>query len=409
MLDQSINLDSLKFALNDYEKNFLFNDYFQHGEDEILLELINDYRKNKPIRAPMKGSLKGKSVYSYCDLREYLFQKRFITSFKSINKVTQQNRNEIVLSIIALIQEHKPYSILRLDIKSFYESIDRTDLLEKIKRDKIYSVDTVKILERFFECFEREGILGLPRGLPMSAILAEYYMRSFDKACKRMDDVFFYARFVDDIIIFTTNQEVRESDLEDKLPEGLQFNTQKSKIIKFLFDRSSTPIKESFSYLGYQFTIDCKKNKINSYIDIAPEKIKKIKTRIIKSFLDYNKNKNFDLLLKRIKFLTSNYFIYNKNRDTKIKSGIYYNYKYITIEKIDKYQLSLYSLDKLLQSIIFNIKVQKDILGCEHWLSNDEKDKLSKYKFINGFKFKKIQKLSRNPKEFKRINRCWSY
>lgn len=360
MLDQSINLDSLKFVLNDYEKNFLFKDYFQHGEDEILLELIDDYRKNTSIRAPIKGSLKGKSVYSYYDLREYLFQKRFVTSFKSINKVTQQNRNEIVLSIMALIQEHKPYNILRLDVKSFYESIDRTDLLDKIKRDKIYSFDTVKILESFFECFEREGILGLPRGLPMSAILAEYYMRNFDKACKKMDGVFFYARFVDDIIIFTTNQDLKECDLQDKLPEGLQFNTKKSKIIKFYINNNATPIKEYFSYLGYQFYIDYTKKEVNFYVDIAPEKIKKIKTRIVKSFLDYNRNKNFILLLKRIKFLTNNYFIYNKNRDTKIKSGIYYNYKYITIEKIDKDQLSLCSLDKFLQSIIFNKKLQKD-------------------------------------------------
>ncbi|OBX51054.1 antiviral reverse transcriptase Drt3a [Moraxella nonliquefaciens] len=405
MLDQSINIDSLKFVLNDYEKNFLFKDYFQNSEDETLLELINDYRTNTPIRAPIKGSLKGKTVYSYYDLREYLFQKRFITSFKSINKVTQQNRDEIVLSIMALIQEHKPYRILRLDIKDFYESIDRIDLLEKIKRDKIYSIDTVKILERFFECFEREGILGLPRGLPMSAILAEYYMRNFDKVCKGMGGVFFYARFVDDIIIFTTNQEFKECDLQDKLPKGLQFNTQKSKIIKF----NATPIKEYFSYLGYQFYIDYTKKEVNFDVDIAPEKIKKIKTRIVKSFLDYNKNNNFNLLLKRIRFLTNNYFIYNKNRGTKIKSGIYYNYKYITIEKIDEGRLSLYDLDKFLQSIIFSTKLQKDILGCEHLLSNDKKAQLSKHKFINGFKHKKFQKFSRSPKEFKKINRCWSY
>lgn len=409
MLDQSINLDSLKFVLNDYEKNFLFKKYFQYGEDETLLDLIDEYRKNTPIKAPRKGDLKGKSVYSYYELREYLFQKRFITSFKSINKITQQNRNEIVLSIMALIQEHKPYSILRLDIKNFYESISRTDLLDKIKRDKIYSIDTVRILESFFECFERERIFGLPRGLSMSAILAEYYMRNFDKACKKMDGVFFYARFVDDIIIFTTNQELKELDLQDKLPQGLRFNTKKSKTIKFVFDKNYTPINEYFSYLGYQFDVDYAKNKVNFYVDIAPEKIKKIKTRIVKSFLDYNENKNFDLLLKRIKFLTNNYFIYNKNRDTKIKSGIYYNYKYITIEKINKDQLSLYDLDKFLQSIIFNTKLQKNILGCEHLLSNNEKTQLSKYKFINGFKDKKFQKFPRNPKEFKRINHCWSY
>lgn len=409
MLDQSINLDSLKFVLNDYEKNFLFKEYFQYGEDDTLLDLIDEYRKNIPIRAPIKGNLKGKPIYSYYELREYLFQKRFITSFKYINKISQQNRNEIVLSIMALIQEHKPYNILRLDIKSFYESIDRTDLLNKIKRDKIYSFDTVKILESFFECFEREGIYGLPRGLPMSAILAEYYMRNFDKVCKKMDGVFFYARFVDDIIIFTTNQDLKECDLQDKLPQGLQFNTQKSKTIKFVFDKNYTSINESFSYLGYQFNIKYTKKEIDFYIDIAPEKIKKIKTRVVKSFLDYNKNNNFNLLLKRIKFLTNNYFIYNKNRDTKIKSGIYYNYKYITIEKINKDQLSLYELDKFLQSIIFNKKLQKDVLGCEHFLSNDGKAQLSKYKFINGFKDKKFQKFSRNPKEFKQINRCWSY
>lgn len=408
MLDQSINLDSLKFVLNDYEKNFLFKECFKHSEDQVLSELINDYRTNVPIRAPIKRSLKGKFVYSYHDLREYLFQKRFITSFKSINKIAQQNRNEIVLSIIALIQEHKPYHILRLDIKNFYESINRDYLLDRIKRDKIYSFDTVKILESFFECFDREKIYGLPRGLPMSAILAEYYMRSFDKSCKKMDNVFFYARFVDDIIIFTTDQDLKENDLQDKLPKGLQFNTQKYKTIKF-FSHKKNVINEYFSYLGYQFKIDYTKNRVDYSIDIAPEKIKKIKTRIIKSFLDYSENKNFGLLLKRIKFLTNNYFIYNKNRDTKIKSGIYYNYKYITIEKISKNNLSLYDLDKFLQSIILSERIQKDILGCEHLLFDNQKSMLSKYKFINGFRYKKFQKISRNPKDFKRINRCWSY
>ncbi len=53
-------------------------------------------------------------------------------NIKRIYKVKQSNRNTIISQIYNLLKENSKCYIYRLDIHSFYESIDRTKILQKI-------------------------------------------------------------------------------------------------------------------------------------------------------------------------------------------------------------------------------------------------------------------------------------
>lgn len=43
---------------------------------------------------------------------------------------------------------------------------------------------------------------GLPRGLSISSVMSELYMKYFDLRIRRLEGVYYYARFVDDIVVF---------------------------------------------------------------------------------------------------------------------------------------------------------------------------------------------------------------
>lgn len=419
MLDQSINYDSIKFVISDYDRKYLYPDEFKRfGEESIIKSVIDSFYKNQVAPNLREFKLKNKSVYQIRDINSYFLMKRFLATFKTVNALKQSNRASIVNSIVSLLEEQRPYTIIRLDIKDFYESIDRNKILNKLKNDNTYSKSTIQILEKFYDRFELSSIIGLPRGLSLSAYLSEYYLRDFDKEVKSLDGVFFYTRFVDDIIIFSF-KEISQKELSNifKLPHGLSFHDSNSRKCKVLIlpnkrvrqANVGKTLTDSFSYLGYIFTYNnVSKTDICFSIDIAPEKVKKIKTRIVKAFKEYIKNSDISLLEKRIKFLTHNFIVHKKYRDTKVKTGIYYNYLQLTKDKIGNGALN--ELDDFLKLILFNKTYSKKILGTSHnlHLSQNKKyaKKLAGMSFRKGYENQKFAKFSVN--EIKQINQCWN-
>jgi hypothetical protein len=232
---------------------------------------------------------------------------------------------------------------------------------------------------------------GLPFGLNISATLSEIYMKAFDRDIKKIDGIYFYVRYVDDILVFTYKEENFYDEIKKILPKKLNFHEDskyKQKFIKLPFKTS----EGSFDYLGYNFSI---KNE-QLITTIADIKIKKIKSRIIMSFINYFRDKNFQLLHQRIKFLSSNYYIRQENKDAnerevkKLKSGIYYNYKLMSVDKLEQ----LNDLDIFLQKTIYSKKGKfgKKVLRL---LTQNQRNKLKKHSFRVGFE----KKISHNFKE----------
>jgi len=331
------------------------------------------------------------------DLIEKLVLRKLNDNLKRLYKDEQSNRRIIISQIKTLLEETCPMFVLKTDIQSFYESIQRKRIVEKLEDDGMLSYYSLKLIGKVFTNALLIEKSGLPRGLNISSTLSEIHMRKFDRWLREFDGVYYYARYVDDIIIFTNQKENAEKIKEEiniNLETGLRKNESKTDV--YTINRSLTrPIE----YLGYKFTT--KKNKKDKLviISIADKKVKKIKTRIVNSFLDYIKTNDFDLLHNRIKFLTGNFSIRTSPEGNELKAGIYYNYSYLNDFSV------LNNLNVFYRKIIASKRTsfgrQLDLL-----LTTGKKDILSKYSFIHGHKNKVYYNFK--PEKINQIKMCWS-
>ena len=355
-------------------------------ELEILLQNNVDNYEFSSFKTIKKN---GKVIYLLDKCSNNFIWDEFILrkinhNIKRIYKVKQADRNTIVNQIFNILKENPNYYIYRLDISSFYESMDRSRILNKILASSIISVETKILLQKVFKQIKETS--GLPRGLNISATLAELYMKDFDHDIITTDGVFYYARFVDDIIIFSI-RELSFDFLNKILKERtlLKFNNKKTKIIK----RDANK-QDSFEYLGYQYVTNqssTKSKKSNITINIAPKKINKIKTKIIYSLLDYKKNKNFKLLKNRFLFLTCTYPIKTLHQKISpyknsgyLQGGLFYNYNILSDDNH-----SLKELDKFVCNILFSNNIYSQTLNLS------QKKELAKYSFTIAYnrKFKR--------------------
>ncbi len=167
--------------------------------------------------------------------------------------------------------------IVDLDIKEFFDTIDRNVLIE-ILDDDIEDKRIVRLIEKFMNCYVTiDGVCartlqGVTQGGPLSPLLANIVLDRLDKYMSEHNIKF--VRYADDMILFCKNRALAEAAfykaekfIEDEL--RLKLNKQKSKIV--------TPDK--LTYLGYSFvkmdkeyvlsinqeTKDKMLNKINRY------------------------------------------------------------------------------------------------------------------------------------------------
>lgn len=261
----------------------------------------------------------GKRTMAY--LCQNLVLRKLHKNIKRIYAVQQADRNTIVKQMKLLLAENVEMRIVRLDVRHFYESIDRQRILAKLIDDARLSYHSLMLLQTLFNNPAIAAGTGLPRGLGISAVLSELYMKYFDLDFKKIEGVYYYARFVDDIIVFCSSEASKDLAWkyagEELAKIGLQLNEKKS----YSLDPNQTGAE--FTYLGYTF----KKMGNRLSVTIAQKKLSVIKTRLTRTFVRYSKDHNFDLLKLRIKFLTGNFTLYNPHTLLPIKVGIYFNYK----------------------------------------------------------------------------------
>lgn len=265
---------------------------------------------------------------------------RHITSnIRRVTSVKQDDRSFIVRCISTLTSEGVPFRVYKFDIRSFYESVDVQTILNRLSADIAFSGQSVRALTSFFAQLAAAGIVGLPRGLSLSATLAEYLMRGFDQEISGWGGVWYYARFVDDILVITDGREDSTSFprlATLALPKGLQFN-QKSKSFDFMpFVRGNTgTVENTFDFLGYEFGVTrAFRNSSNRIgrevrIDLASSKVRKLKTRVARSLHAFRKDGDFLDLRDRLRMLTANVVYVDIKTGVRRPSGIYFNYPLI--------------------------------------------------------------------------------
>lgn len=334
----------------------------------------------------LNGCTKGTMSY----LCQNLVLRKIHKNIKRIYSVQQADRNNIVKQIKLLLKENVDMRIVRLDVRHFYESIDRQRILTKLIDDARLSYQTLSLLQCLFSNPIVASETGLPRGLGVSAVLSELYMKYFDLEFKKIEGVYYYARFVDDIIVFCSSETSKELAWKyagDELAKiGLQLNKEKSYGLN-----PNAPEKE-FTYLGYTF----RKTGNHLSVTIAQKKLNVIKTRLTRSFVRYSKDRDYEILKLRIKFLTGNFTLYNPHTLLPIKVGIYFNYKMATdvsaLDEIDAYYQRL-------------LHCRRGKLGMAIALSKTHMKDLEKYSFRFGF----INHVNHHftTDQMVRIANCW--
>ena len=393
------------FSAESLEEYFTARDYYRHNvkSEELNFSDILEKIEQEKIEFPEFKVINSIFINTSIPLEYTLVIRKLNDNIKRLYRVKQSDRHSIVKQVQILLEEtSRPISILRLDIQKFYNNIDKTLVLNKIREeDSLLSYHSKYLLKKLLlEHSQFKKLDGLPFGLNISATLSEMRMKNFDKNIRKIDGVYFYVRYVDDIVIFTYKRENIEDSLNELLPNELEFHNENDLKKKFILLEDKSTSCGSFDYLGYNFSIE---NKTLT-TTIADVKVKKIKSRVISSFINYFRDKKFELLEQRIKFLTGNYFILKENKYEnekkvkKLKSGIYYNYKLINNME------QLKELDIFLQKTIyakrgkFGVKIFK-------MLNNDKRKKLSKCSFQVGFNKKITHNFNREI--LSSINKGW--
>lgn len=365
------------------------------SESELLDDL--DIAYQEIIDGSFEFDLVNKNGYVITDnITHKAILRKLNYIIKKIYKDEQANRRMIISQIKVLLSENVPMYIFKTDVENFYGSINPSLIISRFKDDAILSYYSIFLLNKLFNNPVISVNKGLPMGIGVSATLSEFYMRKFDKWIRRKENIYYYARFVDDIVIFSNKQNVIKEIAKNIDKEFKKYELKRNETKTKIFDGNKLKEDNPLEYLGYKFTTYKIKNE-NRYfkkvsVSIADNKVKKIKTRIIKALLDFRKSNDFQLLKNRIKFLTGNYSVKKNSNGNDLKAGIYYNYSEITNFNIFK------ELDVFLRKAIYSNKFGNT-------LSQIQKNEISRYSFLFGFQNKVYHPIKST--EMKRIKACW--
>jgi hypothetical protein len=381
---------------------------------------VTEARAGIPILQPFTSTTsRGKAYVSYKRYSDHLILRAIARHLKLRHRVQIPSRDTLVRGIVEGLMDGTPMFILRRDITSFYESIPVKAIEEMLARD----TRTPRIVKQYFQKYFEQHCrtsFGLPRGVGLSAVLSEVFMRDFDKSIKRIDGVYRYYRFCDDILIFSTKSpEELDVELKASLPASMRFNTEKSQDWALLGGVTG-PNHKPVEYLGYKFSVSGPaKNKISRTVQvgISDRKISKLKTRIVLSLLRYSKDRNFQCLRDRLRFLSSNYIVHRNQSTVKaathVRSGIFYNYKMCGAYSLkagtelhhDSPDMrELRELDGFYHSILAGPSSRFSSL-LSRTLSPQQRLELEKLSFLKGYQKRMLVRL--HPREVSQVKEIW--
>ncbi|MBX8540403.1 RNA-directed DNA polymerase [Pseudomonas cichorii] len=421
MLDQSFNQKTINSVLR--KSDFLFDPRLRDKvvkarEVDAAIEKANNSWDMKS--ALLSDVVKGKLIYRARSFSDELLLRKLNGNLCEHAKISAVSRDSIIANIFEMIREGVEYRIYRLDIKGFYESISIEYACGLLDRLVLLSQPTKRHIKSILDFNLASGGTGVPRGFALSATIAEIVMEKFDRTIKSIGGVFFYARYVDDIIILTDKSEMPYRFIRlirQALPPGMHLNRKKQIICQTNGDvtphkATAKPIVEvDFEYLGYRFIVSSplqnNKKRAGQHfrdvrLDIAQSKVKKTKTRLVRALISFNQSGNFSLLVSRIKFLASNFSVIDADRDRKRLAGIFYNY-----HRVDAAQsISLEELDSYLVKVVSSGhgKISDEFYSKTTLAQRRE---LLSISFGRGFSRKIFLHFSHS--RLKAIQECWRY
>lgn len=364
----------------------------------------------KPIIA------KGKPGYTTANIESMLLSKVLMLEMKRYYKYTPANRNDIIEELRALLDNPMPKIIIRADIHHFFESIPQNRLLGKIMEDAYLSPTSMKSLKTFIYKYNElsdnlTNKLGVPRGVAFSSYLAELYMSAFDRKIRQIEGVFFYQRYVDDIVLIASPGNRCKEDLWNELESlvkemGFELNDDVKKRGCFYYDPKKNDNRVNINYLGYRFRFEDAKwsvlltdDKFNRYkesIRLVFENYKRIAS--FTSRRQHPKQIKTDTTLQfmhRLNALTSNGHL--NSRKNYVLVGIYYSNKYLTdlsqLQQLDNYLKECVNNQESFcpPKTIFQYGGKNDY---DKNVRNIQEKIINEYSFVKGFNLRRIYRWS---------------
>lgn len=240
--------------------------------------------------------------------------------------VRPANRNLIVEQIVRTLQDGTPKLIARTDLRQFYESIPHRALIQFLTDSGRLSATTRRLVRQLLDEYSAATgkSNGLPRGLALSATLAEAFLTPLDRDLAKMEGVLLHARYVDDILLIFVNDsfnpglESRKKGVRDAVKRaGLIMNAGKTSYL-------STPglpgTPQILTFLGYQIEFEpgC------TTVDISKKRARRYREKIDASLATFENNatdpRALSALHERLKFLTGNTRLANNKRQALVGS-----------------------------------------------------------------------------------------
>lgn len=353
---------------------------------------------NIPAAIIEGGVYREKQTYRFSDERveQLLALKVVEKNLKSAFDIRTTNRHEVVQATAALLNNKVPKTLFRGDVRSFFENVPHDKLLEVVRSNKRLSRITVGYVERFLgdTSMHMGEQKGLPRGISLSSILAEVYMKGIDDQLQAIDSVMYYARFVDDFILIRSDPKhsVNRGELRRVVARclsklGLELNASKSRELSTA-DAASF---RRFQLLGYSIRLEMKNGEVE--IDMSQARFAEFKRRIDLSFAKYHMHKAgapeaaATALTGRLKILTG-----NRRRASNIGStmhGVYYSSR-----ALREPSRRMVELDRYLESHFATLP-DRSIVA----------DRMQSVSFVEGFRQRAFVRI--RPTRVAQLTRIW--
>lgn len=200
-----------------------------------------------------------------------------------------------------VIKEYQKF--IKLDLLSFYPSINQQKLIQILKEDQIDD-RAISLIEKAIKnpttekpsAYDKNPTIGIPQGLSISNILATIYIKRADLKMESMSDVSYF-RYVDDILILCKSENTEKKALDTIMKEFSTLDLKahnpqdKSSEGKSKIGFLST---DPFDYLGYTIC--------DQKIGVREASINKLKSSLVDIFVSHkhSKQKNLDFLTWRL-------------------------------------------------------------------------------------------------------------
>lgn len=327
----------------------------QADRDKELYKELSEYAQianNKSFTFPITNYTDDdKQVFTIDTSKwEYFYAiKNLQRTLRGLFNVKQANKHQVLSNVKLLLNTTTPFYLIRTDITSFFESIPQQALLDKINANNLVNNKTKRMIKGILSEYNKQKDLhkikadcGVPRGIGISSYLSEIYMHDIDQHIRNRENVIFYARYVDDILIILAglpdNQSISEyykglRNLFQSYGLEIKNNNSKENKCKLINFYNSTQ-KQQFTYLGYKITISKPNNEINVEFGMSDKKVAKIKNKIDAAFAHFEQISTIDIkrakrdLLDSLNLISGNYRL-AKSKE-RVKAGVFFGNDLLT-------------------------------------------------------------------------------